>query len=283
MDHSMDVRTCLRVLASDCPHLHEWPRASSVQVGFRRKVYSVGPQDNAAPAGWYADPSGQPGHRWWDGTVWLPRSDEATSLPHKWLTTVGGGRFVLASWWRRAVGLLIDGLILYIVTVALQMAVGVIFSSGPLAFGIFGHPTSLSPTSRVIFTSAASLGGLVYAAIFLTVWGQTLGMMAVHARAIDLRSGNPLTPSQAWRRQAAVFFLVSTWSDAAFTMNSYSHHARNDPPGTLIQLVGFALALATYLWPLGNSANQTLQDKVVGSMVILDHAHSISIAGLDSL
>lgn len=28
------------------------------------------PQPAAAPAGWYTDPSGQPGERWWDGANW---------------------------------------------------------------------------------------------------------------------------------------------------------------------------------------------------------------------
>lgn len=243
----------------------------------------MGLQDNAAPAGWYADPSGQPGRRWWDGTVWLPRSDEDSSLPHKWRTTVGGRRFVLASWWRRALGLLIDELLLIIVTGALKIAIGMVFSSGPMAFGIFGNPMNLSPTSQVVIMTVASLSGMVYAAIFLTVWGQTLGMMAVHARVLDLRSGDPLTASKAWLRQVAVFFLVNIWSLAAFTLDSYSRHAKSNPSGTLFQIVGFAFAMTTYLWPLGSPANQTLQDKVVGSMVILDDAHSIPIADSSSL
>lgn len=29
------------------------------------------PQSSVPPAGWYTDPSGQPGERWWDGTKWI--------------------------------------------------------------------------------------------------------------------------------------------------------------------------------------------------------------------
>jgi hypothetical protein len=163
--------------------------------------------DNTGPAGWYADPSGQPGHRWWDGNTWHPRTDEAASLAHKWLTTTGGMRLVLASWWRRAAGLLIDGVIVYAVTVAVQMAVGLIFSSGPLAFGLYGHRATLSPTARVILTILIAGGNLVYAAMFLGRWGQTLGMMAVHARALDLQSGKALAQSKAWLRQLTCLSL----------------------------------------------------------------------------
>jgi hypothetical protein len=34
-----------------------------------------------APAGWYPDPSGQPGSRWWDGTQWTGHTSETGSAP----------------------------------------------------------------------------------------------------------------------------------------------------------------------------------------------------------
>jgi hypothetical protein len=31
------------------------------------------------PAGWYPDPSGQPGQRWWDGSAWTEQTQQAPS------------------------------------------------------------------------------------------------------------------------------------------------------------------------------------------------------------
>jgi hypothetical protein len=33
------------------------------------------------PAGWYADPSGAPGHRWWDGQAWSAHFAPASPQP----------------------------------------------------------------------------------------------------------------------------------------------------------------------------------------------------------
>jgi hypothetical protein len=33
------------------------------------------------PPGWYADPSGEPQYRWWDGTVWQDATQELTPSP----------------------------------------------------------------------------------------------------------------------------------------------------------------------------------------------------------
>jgi uncharacterized RDD family membrane protein YckC len=235
-------------------------------------------EDASAPAGWYADPSGQPGHRWWDGQLWHPRTDEAASLPHKWLTTSGGTRLVLASWWRRAAGLMIDGVIVYVVASVVQVASGLIFSSSAWAFGLYGHQATLSPGVRVGVTILIAVSNLVYAAVFLGHWGQTLGMMAVRARALDLQSGGPLPRAKAWLRQATIFALGSPWTTAAFAMDAYIHHTKKDPPGTLIAVVGVILTGVAYLWPLGNAANQTLQDKAAGSVVVLDDTHEIKVS-----
>ena len=36
---------------------------------------------HAPPAGWYADPSGAPGHRWWDGQAWSAHTAPALPQP----------------------------------------------------------------------------------------------------------------------------------------------------------------------------------------------------------
>jgi hypothetical protein len=38
------------------------------------------PQPTVPPAGWYTDPSGQPGQRWWDGASWT-QSTQPTPVP----------------------------------------------------------------------------------------------------------------------------------------------------------------------------------------------------------
>ena len=48
------------------------------------------PQSTVPPAGWYTDPSGQPGQRWWDGASWThqtqPMPQPAQPVQHAWPT-----------------------------------------------------------------------------------------------------------------------------------------------------------------------------------------------------
>ena len=39
------------------------------------------PRPSAAPPGWYTDPSGQPGQRWWDGASWTQQTQQAQPVP----------------------------------------------------------------------------------------------------------------------------------------------------------------------------------------------------------
>lgn len=53
------------------------------------------PPPTNPPPGWYPDPSGEPGHRWWDGLVWTdsvstPVGAEAMSAEHQASGALGG-------------------------------------------------------------------------------------------------------------------------------------------------------------------------------------------------
>lgn len=40
---------------------------------------AAAPPSQGPPAGWYADPSGQPAQRWWDGAQWTEHTQPAVS------------------------------------------------------------------------------------------------------------------------------------------------------------------------------------------------------------
>ena len=60
--------------------------------------------DRVVPAGWYADPSGSPAVRWWDGTQWTdhvahpsaPQHDPASSAM-KWMLPLGRSGWAIAA------------------------------------------------------------------------------------------------------------------------------------------------------------------------------------------
>ncbi len=93
-------------------------------------------------------------------------------------------------------------------------------------------------------------------------------MMAVGARAVDRASGARLTSAQAARRVVAFFVLVELWEQISAIIG-FSHVYGPVPEGeTFFRLLAFAALATTALWPLGNPANQTLQDKAAGTVVV---------------
>lgn len=74
--------------------------------------------------------------------------------------------------------------------------------------------------------------------------GQTIGNMAVGTRVVDARTGGPLSTGKALGRWAAQFLFGL---------------------GAFLFLVP---TLIDYLWPLWDSQNQTLHDKMAGTVVI---------------
>ena len=53
------------------------------------------PQPTVPPAGWYTDPSGQPGKRWWDGASWTQQT-QPVNQPEPAHTSVATGAFAAA-------------------------------------------------------------------------------------------------------------------------------------------------------------------------------------------
>ncbi len=163
---------------------------------------------------------------------------------------------------------MIDTVILAVPVYVVQIILGSILYSRPLAFGVFASTPTASSTARILFNLFAAAAGILYGGLLIGYRGETVGMSAVGVRAVDKTSGQPLSMSLAWRRQLTLFVLVGLWTNIAFIMNVLVVHEPKHPPGTLVFFVGFVLACMTYLWPLGNPLNQTLQDKSAGSVVI---------------
>jgi uncharacterized RDD family membrane protein YckC len=104
----------------------------------------------------------------------------------------------------------------------------------------------------IVSYSATRAAGLVaatliegaYFTIMLSRRGQTVGNMAVSTRVVDAATGGPISTGKALGRWAAQFLFGL---------------------GVFVFLIP---TLLDYLWPLWDSRNQTLHDKMVGTVVI---------------
>jgi hypothetical protein len=97
--------------------------------------------------------------------------------------------------------------------------------------------------------------------------GQTVGMMAVKVRVADARNGGPIGSRRALRRAAVTFVLVRLGVSIA-TLLAVAGGRPATVVAVLLDLASLLGAMATYLWPLRSTANQTLQDLAVGSVVV---------------
>jgi uncharacterized RDD family membrane protein YckC len=183
--------------------------------------------------------------------------------------TQAGTRFELASWWRRVAALLLDGLIIGIPVFAVSVVLGWILYSSASALVEVNHPPTAGHAARFVLLLAISAINIAYAVWFLGHRSQTIGMSIVGVKALD-RSGEALSHSQAWRRAFTVFLLVNIWLlPGVFLSQSQRTPHGNVGLGGLFGLLYIGGFLTAYLWPLGNPLNQTLQDKVVGSIVVI--------------
>jgi uncharacterized RDD family membrane protein YckC len=134
-----------------------------------------------------------------------------------------------AGLWLRVGATLLDGLIVGIPAVIL------------LAIG-----DALGVAVRVLVYLIVLAGSLTYTTLLIaTPRGQTVGMRAVSTKAVKADNGELLSVGTSLGRAAicVAFGLVGSFT------------------------VGI-LPLLDYLWPLWDKRNQTLHDKVVGSVVI---------------
>ena len=127
---------------------------------------------------------------------------------------------------------------------------------------------SMTPGAQVATVSATLLIVLGYPYLLLRSRGQTVGMMAAGVRAIDRASGALPTTAQVGRRVLTFAALTVIWLQIAAVVGFNTVIGPRPPAQVLFELVGIAGALTTGLWPLGNPANQTLQDKAAGTIVV---------------
>jgi uncharacterized RDD family membrane protein YckC len=107
-----------------------------------------------------------------------------------------------------------------------------------------------------------------YGVVMLGRRGQTIGMMVTGIRAVDQASGQSLTWPQTWRRVIALYVLSTMWSEIGFFVMVAQHHSTSSGLSVLFGFVAFIGIATTFLWPLGNPLNQTLQDKYAHTIVV---------------
>ena len=143
--------------------------------------------------------------------------------------TAGAGR--LAGWWHRVGATVIDGIIL----VVFESVVGAILGGGRLTAS-HGAGGGLV-VARIIDLVAA----LAYQGLLLSRRGQTVGMMAVGTRIVDATSGGGIG---VWRG------VLRAVIEGLFAV---------------LLLLPWVLDV---LWPLWDRRNQTLHDKIVGTLIL---------------
>ena len=127
-------------------------------------------------------------------------------------------------------------------------------------------PSFGSDPALVALLVISAIAQLLYAALFIGRRGSTPGMLAVGIRAVDRTTGNLLGARRAWRRTLTAFAL----SGLALDVGALFDLGRATVSGVAVflQLLGAVGFFLTYLWPLGNPLNQTLQDKAADSVVV---------------
>ncbi len=160
-------------------------------------------------------------------------------------TTAGDGPngTVLAAYGPRLGGWLIDFVLLFVV----GQVIATIFDRAKVV--VFTFHTTDNTTHVVTYHHESVLGIILRVAIVLlygailcgTGRGQTLGMLAVGVRAVDVRTGG----------------LIGFWRGLGRASFEY-----------LLAIVLFLPWVLDMLWPLWDRRNQTLHDKVSGTVVV---------------
>jgi uncharacterized RDD family membrane protein YckC len=138
----------------------------------------------------------------------------------------------LASWLRRGVALFLDAAILGLVVAATLLAGGV--PADELRERLEGGETML-------FVAIFLVPEAIYQTAMIGSRNQTLGKMALGIAVVDADSRSPIGYARAFRR-----WLSTAALRALFTIPTIVDH----------------------LWPLRDTRNQTLHDKVARSVVV---------------
>ena len=139
-----------------------------------------------------------------------------------------------------------------------------------------------APTyARAIANCAGLIAQVLYAVWFLGRRGRTIGMTAAGVRAVEHTTGLILTNRLAWRRALVAALLINFSTELGFFISLGQH--RTTGHAALItgvaDFLAVVLLLLTFLWPLGSSLNQTLQDKAAGSVVIRSELAETRVSG----
>ena len=198
--------------------------------------------------GWYADPHNGWQYRYWDGASWTEHTAPAAA-------PAGPGTgtpplpfpAVRAEFGRRALGLIVDGLVIALPTLAVFMVA---------LFAVF-LPATVTTTSsngdNQTVSSAASIGfilvliaieglafllPLLYNGYFTGGGRRTVGQRVAGLRVVDARTGEPLTLGKSFLRA----IVAGVGSGQIFGLG--------------------------YWWALWDREHRTWHDMAVGSVVI---------------
>jgi uncharacterized RDD family membrane protein YckC len=164
-------------------------------------------------------------------TSWEPMPPEPSSPSAMAATGDPVTGETLASWGRRAGGWLVD-LLVYVV--------GFIVLTGLALAAESSSTAALSAAGSLLLVVVWFFGPSLYAWLMVGAWGQTLGKMAVGVKVVRAADAARVSYLRALGRAA------STW---------------------ILGLLFFPILLA-YLWPLWDRRNQTLYDKMAGTIVV---------------
>ncbi|MHB1986590.1 MAG: RDD family protein [Acidimicrobiales bacterium] len=140
----------------------------------------------------------------------------------------GQAGWVLAGWWRRLGGALIDGIIIAVVAVLFGLA--------------FRH-------QLYVGLILAEVAQLVYLVLMIGSRGQTLGMMVVGVQLHDARTGSTAIGYRRALLRAVTALVIEL------------------PSSLGLPLAGI-LPLLNYLWPTWDRKNQTWHDKAAGTIAV---------------
>jgi uncharacterized RDD family membrane protein YckC len=175
------------------------------------------------------------------------------------------GQAVLAGWWRRFGGYVLDALIVDVPVLIVSVGIGLTQRNNFVPGTTLRH---FSVPAQLAVVIISVLIALAYPYLLLRHNGQTVGMMAAGVRAVDRTSGVALSSAQAARRVLTFFVVVALWQQIAILIEL--HHVYGSVPvaESLFRLLSVATLITTALWPLGNPVNQTLQDKAADTVVV---------------
>jgi uncharacterized RDD family membrane protein YckC len=158
----------------------------------------------------------------------------------------------LAGFWWRVLGFIIDSILLALVTTLPAHQFGVNFYAGAIL---------------------AIVVGFFYWFLLIAFWGgATIGMRVASIRCVDMNGRGPVGPRQAAIRSAFYSALVAVGSLYHYTTYAHPTAAQSKLAGEHVA-IAFCLSaphLLELLWAAWDKKNQTLHDKVAGTIVIRD-------------